>query len=113
MSGVGHGDHRGLSSALDQLDGDLIAAVDLTGGKLGNFAVIAVWFMTSWVCMHLQPKPPIVSERDRRCGRGQGSTAMTARNQPAAEDSLDAITDALLTASRLLVAISARLDRSR
>jgi DNA-binding MarR family transcriptional regulator len=33
---------------------------------------------------------------------------MTARNQPAAEDSLDAITDALLTASRLLVAISAR-----
>ena len=33
---------------------------------------------------------------------------MTARNRPAAEDSLDAITDALLTASRLLVAISAR-----
>jgi DNA-binding MarR family transcriptional regulator len=33
---------------------------------------------------------------------------MTARNEPAAEDSLDAITDALLTASRLLVAISAR-----
>ncbi|MFL6044250.1 MAG: MarR family winged helix-turn-helix transcriptional regulator [Propionibacteriaceae bacterium] len=33
---------------------------------------------------------------------------MTARTQPAAEDSLDAITDALLTASRLLVAISAR-----
>jgi DNA-binding MarR family transcriptional regulator len=33
---------------------------------------------------------------------------MTARREPAAEDSLDAITDALLTASRLLVAISAR-----
>jgi DNA-binding MarR family transcriptional regulator len=33
---------------------------------------------------------------------------MTARNEPAAEDSLDAITDALLTASRLLVAIAAR-----
>jgi DNA-binding MarR family transcriptional regulator len=33
---------------------------------------------------------------------------MTARNDPAVEDSLDAITDALLTASRLLVAISAR-----
>jgi DNA-binding MarR family transcriptional regulator len=33
---------------------------------------------------------------------------LTARNEPAAEDSLDAITDALLTASRLLVAISAR-----
>jgi DNA-binding MarR family transcriptional regulator len=33
---------------------------------------------------------------------------MTARNEPATEDSLDAITDALLTASRLLVAISAR-----
>jgi DNA-binding MarR family transcriptional regulator len=33
---------------------------------------------------------------------------MTARNEPVAEDSLDAITDALLTASRLLVAISAR-----
>ena len=33
---------------------------------------------------------------------------MTARNEPAVEDSLDAITDALLTASRLLVAISAR-----
>ena len=33
---------------------------------------------------------------------------MTARNEPAAEDSLDSITDALLTASRLLVAISAR-----
>ena len=33
---------------------------------------------------------------------------MTAGNDPAAEDSLDAITDALLTASRLLVAISAR-----
>jgi DNA-binding MarR family transcriptional regulator len=33
---------------------------------------------------------------------------MTARDEPAAEDSLDAITDALLTASRLLVAISAR-----
>ena len=32
---------------------------------------------------------------------------MTARNEPVAEDSLDAITDALLTASRLLVAISA------
>src|SRR6187455_1316820 len=37
-----------------------------------------------------------------------GRTAMTARDEPAAEDSLDAITDALLTASRLLVAISAR-----
>jgi DNA-binding MarR family transcriptional regulator len=33
---------------------------------------------------------------------------MTAHPEPAAEDSLDAITDALLTASRLLVAISAR-----
>ena len=33
---------------------------------------------------------------------------MTAPNEPAADDSLDAITDALLTASRLLVAISAR-----
>jgi DNA-binding MarR family transcriptional regulator len=33
---------------------------------------------------------------------------MTARNELAAEDSLDAITDALLTASRSLVAISAR-----
>jgi DNA-binding MarR family transcriptional regulator len=33
---------------------------------------------------------------------------MTARTEPAAEDSPDAITDALLTASRLLVAISAR-----
>ncbi|MFL6046604.1 MAG: MarR family winged helix-turn-helix transcriptional regulator [Propionibacteriaceae bacterium] len=33
---------------------------------------------------------------------------MTASREPAAEDSLDAITDALLTASRLLVAISAR-----
>ena len=33
---------------------------------------------------------------------------MTVRNEPAVEDSLDAITDALLTASRLLVAISAR-----
>ena len=33
---------------------------------------------------------------------------MSARNKPAVEDSLDAITDALLTASRLLVAISAR-----
>jgi DNA-binding MarR family transcriptional regulator len=33
---------------------------------------------------------------------------MTARNELAAGDSLDAITDALLTASRLLVAISAR-----
>ena len=33
---------------------------------------------------------------------------MTARNELAGEDSLDAITDALLTASRLLVAISAR-----
>ena len=33
---------------------------------------------------------------------------MTARNELAVEDSLDAITDALLTASRLLVAISAR-----
>ena len=33
---------------------------------------------------------------------------MTARNKLAVEDSLDAITDALLTASRLLVAISAR-----
>jgi DNA-binding MarR family transcriptional regulator len=33
---------------------------------------------------------------------------MTARNELAAEDSLDEITDALLTASRLLVAISAR-----
>jgi hypothetical protein len=33
---------------------------------------------------------------------------MTARNEPAVEDSLDAITNALLTASRLLVAISAR-----
>ncbi len=33
---------------------------------------------------------------------------MTVRNEPAGEDSPDAITDALLTASRLLVAISAR-----
>jgi DNA-binding MarR family transcriptional regulator len=33
---------------------------------------------------------------------------MAAHNEPTAEDSLDAITDALLTASRLLVAISAR-----
>ena len=33
---------------------------------------------------------------------------MNARNELAVEDSLDAITDALLTASRLLVAISAR-----
>ena len=33
---------------------------------------------------------------------------MTARTELAAEDSVDAITDALLTASRLLVAISAR-----
>jgi DNA-binding MarR family transcriptional regulator len=33
---------------------------------------------------------------------------MTARNEPVAEDSVDTITDALLTASRLLVAISAR-----
>jgi DNA-binding MarR family transcriptional regulator len=33
---------------------------------------------------------------------------MTARNELTVEDSLDAITDALLTASRLLVAISAR-----
>jgi DNA-binding MarR family transcriptional regulator len=33
---------------------------------------------------------------------------MIVRNEPAVEDSLDAITDALLTASRLLVAISAR-----
>jgi len=33
---------------------------------------------------------------------------LTARDEPAAEDSLDAITDALLTASRLLVALSAR-----
>ena len=33
---------------------------------------------------------------------------MTARNKLAVGDSLDAITDALLTASRLLVAISAR-----
>jgi DNA-binding MarR family transcriptional regulator len=33
---------------------------------------------------------------------------MTARSEPAVEDSLDAITDALLTGSRLLVAISAR-----
>jgi DNA-binding MarR family transcriptional regulator len=33
---------------------------------------------------------------------------MTAANSTAAEESLDAITDALLTASRLLVAISAR-----
>jgi DNA-binding MarR family transcriptional regulator len=33
---------------------------------------------------------------------------MPARNGPAGEDSLDAITDALLTASRLLIAISAR-----
>jgi DNA-binding MarR family transcriptional regulator len=33
---------------------------------------------------------------------------MTARNEDPGEDSLDAITDALLTASRLLVAISAR-----
>jgi DNA-binding MarR family transcriptional regulator len=33
---------------------------------------------------------------------------MTARDEPAVEDSLDAITDALLTASRLLVVISAR-----
>jgi hypothetical protein len=56
-------------------------------------AVIAVWFTVSWVCMHLSPKPP-VSERDMRCGSRQGSTAMTARNQPAVEDSLDAITDA-------------------
>jgi hypothetical protein len=38
----------------------------------------------------------------------QGRTAISARNEPAVEDSLDAITDALLTASRLLVAISAR-----
>ena len=37
-----------------------------------------------------------------------GRTALTGSNQPAVEDSLDAITDALLTASRLLVAISAR-----
>ena len=33
---------------------------------------------------------------------------MTARTQTADDDSLDAITDALLTASRLLVAVSAR-----
>jgi DNA-binding MarR family transcriptional regulator len=33
---------------------------------------------------------------------------MAARNEPVAEDSVDTITDALLTASRLLVAISAR-----
>jgi len=33
---------------------------------------------------------------------------MAARNKQAVGDSLDAITDALLTASRLLVAISAR-----
>ena len=33
---------------------------------------------------------------------------MTVRNEPADGDSLDAVTDALLTASRLLIAISAR-----
>jgi DNA-binding MarR family transcriptional regulator len=33
---------------------------------------------------------------------------MTARNESTGDDSLDAITDALLTASRLLIAISAR-----
>ena len=60
------------------------------------------------VCIHLIQSRRMVSERAMLSWMRQGRTAMTARNELAAGDSLDAITDALLTASRLLVAISAR-----
>jgi hypothetical protein len=69
--------------------------------------VIAVWFTAFWYVL-ISAKPLHRLRAGHVFLLEARGTTMTARTEPAAEDSLDAITDALLTASRLLVAISAR-----